>query len=134
MEPKGSSSIELESWRINLRNPIDVVTARQRAREMARDIGFGTTDQTRIATAVSELARRVLEDQGALIFSTVREGPHRGLSCTCTGCTGLGAPGYSSGNGGQESLTAARQLMDSFELRLQRDGSAVIVVRKWVKG
>ena len=35
----------------------DVVTARQRARQMAALLGFDRQDQTRIATAVSEVAR-----------------------------------------------------------------------------
>ncbi len=35
----------------------DIVVARQRAREIARQLGFETQDQTRIATAVSEIAR-----------------------------------------------------------------------------
>src|SRR6187431_1041212 len=35
----------------------DVVAARQRARQIARALGFDATEQTRIATAVSEIAR-----------------------------------------------------------------------------
>src|SRR6516165_6932303 len=35
----------------------DIVTVRQRARRMAELLGFERQDQTRIATAVSELAR-----------------------------------------------------------------------------
>src|SRR6185437_9886015 len=35
----------------------DTVTARQRARQIARLLGFDTQDQTRISTAVSEIAR-----------------------------------------------------------------------------
>src|SRR5262245_38039284 len=35
----------------------DVVAARQRARQIAAGIGFDVTEHTRIATAVSEIAR-----------------------------------------------------------------------------
>ena len=35
----------------------DVVLARQRTRELAKELGFDSQDQTRLATAVSELAR-----------------------------------------------------------------------------
>lgn len=35
----------------------DIVAARQRARQIARSLGFDAQDQTRIATAVSEIAR-----------------------------------------------------------------------------
>jgi signal transduction histidine kinase/CheY-like chemotaxis protein len=40
-----------------VRHEQDVVTARQRAREIARLVGFDGQDQTRIATAVSEIVR-----------------------------------------------------------------------------
>ena len=40
-----------------IRHEQDVVVARQRAREIARLVGFDSQDQTRIATAVSEIVR-----------------------------------------------------------------------------
>ena len=40
-----------------LRTEHDVVLARQRARQVARLLGFDAQEQTRIATAVSEVAR-----------------------------------------------------------------------------
>src|SRR5690349_20514541 len=42
---------------INVRDERDVVLARQRARQVAGLLGFDSQDQTRIATAVSEIAR-----------------------------------------------------------------------------
>ena len=42
----------------------DVVVARQRAREIAALLGFDNQDQTRIATAVSELARNAFNYAG----------------------------------------------------------------------
>ena len=38
----------------------DIVAARQNARELAKGLGFGPVDQSRIATAVSELTRNVV--------------------------------------------------------------------------
>ena len=43
---------------IGIGNERDVVTARQRARQLAELLGFDGQDQTRIATAVSEIASR----------------------------------------------------------------------------
>src|SRR5690625_7295289 len=37
----------------------DIVGARQLGRNIAKDMGFGTVDQARIATAISELARNI---------------------------------------------------------------------------
>ena len=38
----------------------DIIAARSRAREHAKILGFGAIDQSRIATAVSELTRNVI--------------------------------------------------------------------------
>src|ERR1700685_1713077 len=42
----------------------DTVAARQRARQIARLLGFDSQDQTRIATAVSEIARNAFQYAG----------------------------------------------------------------------
>jgi serine/threonine-protein kinase RsbT len=41
-----------------------IVGARQAGRNMARELGFGSADQTRLATAISELARNVVQYAG----------------------------------------------------------------------
>jgi len=41
-------------------NDQDVVHARAVTRELAKSLGFGAADQTRLATAVSELTRNIL--------------------------------------------------------------------------
>src|ERR1700683_666921 len=43
----------------------DTVAARQRARQIARLLGFETQDQTRISTAVSEIARNAFNYAGS---------------------------------------------------------------------
>lgn len=47
-----------------IREADDVALARRHAREVAELIGFGAQDQTRIATAVSEIARNALQYAG----------------------------------------------------------------------
>ena len=47
--------------RIEIKVESDVVAARQAGRDMARELGFGSADQTRLATAISELTRYVIE-------------------------------------------------------------------------
>lgn len=37
----------------------DIVAARQLGRNVAKELGFGTVDQARITTAISELARNL---------------------------------------------------------------------------
>jgi serine/threonine-protein kinase RsbT len=43
----------------------DIVQARRRVRELGAALGFGYADQTRLATAVAELARNVVDYAGA---------------------------------------------------------------------
>jgi len=54
----------MNEQRIALKGQIDVVAARQAGREMARRLGFGSADQTRLATAISELTRNALQYAG----------------------------------------------------------------------
>lgn len=49
---------------INLCEQMDIVRARAEARRIAGLIGFSPGDQTRLATAVSELSRNVLQYAG----------------------------------------------------------------------
>ena len=58
----------------------DVVVARQRARQVAGLVGFDAQDQTRIATAVSEIARN------AFRYARRRQGriPSRRRECAAT--------------------------------------------------
>ncbi|HID74881.1 MAG TPA: anti-sigma regulatory factor [Planctomycetaceae bacterium] len=60
---------------IPLKTPADVVAARELARRMACELGFGLADQTRLATAVSEVARNAIQYAG-------------GGMCTVLGQTG----------------------------------------------
>lgn len=50
---------------LKLHHAQDVVPARQRTRQVAEVLGFDTQDQTRLATAVSEVVRETVEHTGA---------------------------------------------------------------------
>lgn len=49
---------------VSIHTASDVVLARQLARRLAVQLGFGKANQTRLATAVSELTRNVIEYAG----------------------------------------------------------------------
>jgi serine/threonine-protein kinase RsbT len=57
MEPLAAEAIPLKT-------ELDLVSARQVGRNMAVALGFGKADQTRLATAISELARNVVRYAG----------------------------------------------------------------------
>jgi serine/threonine-protein kinase RsbT len=123
--------MDQEHETITLLDNFDVVMARQRARELSRELGFGLTDQTRIATAVSEVARRAVQNQGAIAFAVIMDGHRRGIECTCHGCEVPDTP--PSGPTGEVlgGIYGVERLMDEFTLE-HAGGRTVILMRKWL--
>jgi serine/threonine-protein kinase RsbT len=119
----------LEKRSLGLSRNFDIVQARQFARQMARELGFSLTDQTRIATAVSEVARRTLKNQGdgQMALAAVITNAQKGLECTCLtrGWIDLNTESEEGVLGGIE------RLMDEFILE-PKNGQVLIVMRKWL--
>jgi signal transduction histidine kinase len=107
---------------IAIRTEADVVVARQRARLIAELLGFERQDQTRIATAVSEIARNAqsyggggrvvfrLEENGFQIFVTEVSDKGAGIADLDEVLSGR----YVSKTGMGLGLIGARRLMDRF--------------------
>src|SRR3954471_4355487 len=70
---------------IALQTERDVVQARQRAREVAAELGLDNQDQIRFATATSEIARNAFRYArgGEIEFSLILSSP-QGLEATIT--------------------------------------------------
>jgi signal transduction histidine kinase/CheY-like chemotaxis protein len=115
-----------------LRAERDVVAARQRSLQIARLLGFDAQDQVRIATAVSEIARNVVNyaGQGEIAFGVraqpaildveVRDqGP--GIADVPRILTGR----YRSPTGLGLGIVGARRLMDAFEIESGAGGTRV---------
>lgn len=122
-----------------------IVVARQRAREIARQIGFGMVDQSRIATAVSELARNIVRyatgGAGEVtigVLPAVPQGRPMGIEIVAAD-KGPGIPdvalalqdGYTSGPGMGLGLPGARRLMDEMEIRSAPGEGTTVTIRKW---
>ena len=54
----------MEEQKVEIRTEQDIIAARSAGRDMARDLGFGSADQTRLATAISELTRNIIQYAG----------------------------------------------------------------------
>jgi len=118
----------------------DVVTARQKGRELAGSIGFTTTDQTIIALAISEIARNIVSyaDRGWLTMSAVDDGGRRGILVVATD-QGRGIPdvelamrdGYSTGKSLGVGLPGAKRVMDEFELSSVVGQGTTVTMKKW---
>lgn len=117
----------------------DVVLARQRAREIAALLGFDNQDQTRIATAVSELARNafVYAGRGRVEFEIEgRTVPQ--LFVIKIGDSGPGIANlkeilegsYASRTGMGIGLIGARRLVDQCEIQSDAKQGTKIALRK----
>jgi len=62
---------------LDLLQPQDGVMARQRARQIAGILGFEAQDQTRLATAVSEVARNAFQYAGGAKIEFILDEPSR---------------------------------------------------------
>src|SRR5919109_571555 len=67
--------------RVHIRSSADIVVARQQGRELASLIGFSISNLTMIATAISEVARNIVEyaGEGAITIARIREGQRIGV-------------------------------------------------------
>ena len=110
---------------LTVRREPDVVAARQRARTIAEALGFDVLEQTRIATAVSELARNAFRYAGGgRVELEVDDGESSTLFARVSD-DGPGIPHldrvlsgeYVSGTGMGMGIVGARRLADTFEIR-----------------
>src|SRR5215813_14133927 len=105
--------------------PSDIVMARQQGRSLAAKLGFSGSDLTIIATAISEVARNIVEhaQKGEIILKSVEENPRRGIIIIAQD-EGPGIPdiaralqdGFSTGKGLGLGLPGTKRLMDEFEI------------------
>jgi len=112
----------------------DVVTARQRAAALAQGLGFDLLEQTRIATAVSEIVRNAFRyaQKGVVHFNIDVDSRPQRLVIRVTD-RGGGIPRlddvltgrYRSNTGMGMGIQGARRLMDRFSIESSPDGTNV---------
>jgi len=124
-----------------IRSEHDVVLARQRARQIASLLGLDAQDQTRIATAVSEIARNAYQYAGGgkVVFELGSGPPRLQISVRDRG------PGiarladvldgrYRSATGLGVGILGARRLSDRFTIRSAPGEGTTIVLEKLLEG
>jgi serine/threonine-protein kinase RsbT len=132
--------ILLSEERIRVACEADIVTARQLGRRLATDAGFSSTDQTLIATAISEVARNIVEyaRHGEVILSAFEQQGRRCIKIIAQD-NGPGIAdtelamrdGYSTGNSLGVGLPGARRLMDDFDLTSTPGKGTTVTMQKW---
>mgnify|MGYP000852580060 CR=1 FL=1 len=119
----------------------DVIRARQAGRDLAVSLGFGKVDQIRIATAISELARNILQHSGTTGDVTLRAvtDHHRtGVEIlVCDAGVGIAdveralQDGYSSAGSLGAGLPGSRRLMDHFDIQTAPGKGVRIHMERW---
>ncbi len=123
---------------LEVRLELDIVLARQRARQLAGLLGFAQLDQTRIATATSEIARNAFRYAGggrvefsvksgsvpALLIRIRERGPGiKDLQAIVDG------QNWTAGRSGVETA-GAKRLMDEFTTETDQAGGATVSMVK----
>jgi len=126
-----------------IESELDVVAARQRAREIAGICGFALQDQARISTAISELARNVYNYAGKgriefsiegstspQVFKMVIEDKGPGIPHIDVVLSGT----YQSTTGMGIGLIGAKRLMDQFSIDTGKTGTTIVLNKLFPSG
>lgn len=118
----------------------DVVTARQRGREIAARAAFSATQLTVISTAISELARNIVRfaKRGEIVVSLIGDDDAAGVTIVATD-VGPGIDdveqaledGYTTYGGLGLGLGGCRRLMDEFAISSEVGRGTTVTMSKW---
>ena len=126
--------------RLPVASDTDVVLARERGRKIAAEAGFSRADQCLIATAISEVARNIVQyaGRGQIQLSILQDKPRGLLVIASDEGPGIAdlklalQDGYSTGGGLGLGLPGAKRLMDEFEIVSEVGKGTTITMKKWV--
>jgi serine/threonine-protein kinase RsbT len=118
----------------------DVVAARQLGRRLAEELGFGRAEQALIATAISELARNIVNyaGHGVVEIGEVMRGRKLGLRVVARD-RGPGIKdvelamrdGFSTGKSLGLGLPGTRRMADEFEIDSAPGAGVTVKFVKW---
>jgi len=125
---------------VAIRSDADVLAARQMGRALAQRLGLSSTDQTVVATIISELGRNILlyAKVGTLSIGADETNGRRGIVVVAKD-RGPGIPdveramqlGYSTSNSLGLGLPGVSRLGDDFEITSKVGKGTVVTARKW---
>lgn len=133
--------MELQSC-VKIRREWDIVAARQQGRDIAKKAGFGTIDQARIATAISELARNIYlyTNGGEIKVEPIDNMEHNGV-CIIATDPGPGIKdisqvmedGYTTSRGLGAGLPGVKRLMNEFDIKSDIGVGTTVKAIKWIR-
>ncbi|MHA6758591.1 anti-sigma regulatory factor [Streptacidiphilus sp. PAMC 29251] len=120
----------------------DVVRARQSVRTLAQECRLSLVEQTKLVTAVSELARNTLVygGGGSMALELVDNGLRRGVRVVFEdqgpGIADLDlalTDGWTSGTGLGLGLSGSRRLVDEFAIDSAPGRGTTVTITKWAR-
>ncbi len=126
--------------RVIIRTEADIVTARQQGRRLASQVGFSMSEQALIATAISELARNMVQYAGGgeVVLGRAEQGARRGVMVVARdqgpGIADLEhamRDGFSTSGGLGLGLPGSKRLMDEFAIESAPGRGTTVTVTKW---
>jgi serine/threonine-protein kinase RsbT len=125
---------------IDINEEYDIVTARNHTKTICDELGFGASEQVKIATVVSELARNIhaYVGRGRIELEVVNT-PRRGIEIRATD-QGNGIPNideilsgkYRSRTGMGVGLLGTKRRMDGFSIDSGPGRGTKLIVRKYI--
>jgi serine/threonine-protein kinase RsbT len=126
-----------------VRSDMDLLAVREATRAAAAAAGFSLVNQTKLVTAVSELARNAVVHGGGgeVRIEAVAEGAVRGVRLVISD-TGPGirdipqalTDGHSTGHGLGLGLGGARRLVDDFSIQSTPGRGTTVTIAMWAPG
>ncbi|AXE83829.1 anti-sigma regulatory factor [Streptomyces sp. Go-475] len=137
------TSHDTRTSRLPIGSDTDLAWVRQQVRQVAAELGFGLVQQTKLVTAVSELARNTLIHGGGgqVEMTVLRQGSAQGLRLAFTDA-GPGirdielamTDGYTTGNGLGMGLSGAKRLVQEFSVDSCPGHGTTITIAAWATG
>ena len=135
--------IVLNKDSIKIEKEQDVVLLRNRVKEYAVKIGMGLVNQTKLATAASELVRNMLKyaNGGIVLIEIITQGRDNGVRLTFQD-KGPGIKdiptamkdGFSTGKSLGLGLPGAKRLVNEFDIKSTPGQGTTISIIKWKNG
>ena len=127
---------------VKILNEWDIVAARQVGRNVAKELGFGTVDQARITTTISELARNIYlyAGQGEICIEKLWDDGRTGLRIIAedkgpgiSDIRKVMEDGYTTSGGLGAGLPGVKRLMDEFDIDSEVGVGTKITTTKWIR-
>ncbi|GAE28900.1 anti-sigma regulatory factor [Halalkalibacter hemicellulosilyticus] len=130
---------------VEIKNEWGIVAARQAGRTLSKEVGFGSVDQARITTAISELARNIYlyAKRGEICIQKVEKKSQMakkyGIRVIAKD-NGPGIPdvrqvmtdGFTTSGGMGAGLPGVKRLMDEFTIDSNEGEGTTITTVKWL--